>query len=112
MMRQLRKKIFKNIFGVTLLCIMLLKVCAFSISYFSSCGDPLAVEKSVEEGKDTKEEAFDKKEKKLLGFSISYIDHGHLLWTNHLPLCKYSYLMQIGIQPLKTVPTPPPDSIA
>jgi len=99
-------------FGVTLLCIMLIKVCAFSISHFSSSFDPLAVEKSAEEGKDAKEEALDKKEKKLLSFSSTYIDHGHLLWTDHLPLNMYSYIMRIGVHPLKPVPTPPPDYLS
>jgi len=110
-MKLLRKKLLKKIFGVTLLSIMLLKICAFSISHFSSCLDTLAIEKSAEEGKDVKEEPIDKKEKKLYTYTFSYIDHGHLLWSDNLPLGMYSYIMQIGSHPLKTVPTPPPDQL-
>lgn len=109
MMELLRNQLLKNVFGVLLLSIMLLKVCAFSISYLSSSLNPLAIEKSAEEGKDLKEEAFDKKEKKMLTFGFSYIDHGHDIWVNPLPLSMYSYIMQMGSHPLKTVPTPPPD---
>jgi hypothetical protein len=107
-----RIKSLKTIFGVLLLSIMLLKVCALSISHFSNCSDPFAVEKNSEEGKDTKEEAADKNEKKQLSCEFIYLDHGHLLWVNHLPLSTYSYIMQIGSHPLKTVPTPPPDNLA
>lgn len=109
MRKLLRGKLFKNIFGVALLSIMLIKICAFSISHFSSSFDPLAIEKSAEEGKDAKEEPADKKEKKLMSYSFSCIDHGHLLWSNHLPLNRYAYIKEIGIHPVKTVPTPPPD---
>ena len=108
-MRLLRKKLLKNICGVTLLSIMLLKICAFSISHFSSCLYSLAIEKCAEEGKDVKEEPVDKKEKKLYTYALFYIDHGQLLWISNSPLCMYSYSMQIGSHPLKTVPTPPPD---
>jgi len=109
MMKLLRKKLLKNIFGVTLLSIMLIKVFSFAISHFSSCHDTFAIEKSAEEGKDTKEEPLDKKEKKLLTYGLYSIDHGHDLWINDLPLSMYAYIMQIGSHPLKTVPTPPPD---
>lgn len=92
-----------------LLSIILLKVCALSVSHLKPCADPIAVEKNAEEGKDTKEEAFDKNEKKMFSCVFIYLDHGHLLWINHLPLSRYSYIMQIGSHPVKTVPTPPPD---
>lgn len=108
-MKPLRKKLLKNIFGVALLSIMLLKLGAFVISRFSPCIDPIAVEKSAEEGKDTKEGATDKNEKNLLTCEFSFIAHGHVFWSNHLPQRIYSYKMQIGSHPLKTVPTPPPD---
>lgn len=90
---------------------MLIKVCAFSISHFYPSPDPLAVEKSAEEGKDVKEEASDKKEKKIYVSGFTCLDHGHLLWTSHLPRGSYSYRMLIGSKPLKTVPTPPPDHL-
>jgi hypothetical protein len=109
MLKFLRKRLIKNIFGMVLLSIMLLKLGAFVISRFSSCVDPVAVEKSAEEGKDTKEEATDKSEKKQLTCEFSFIAHGHLFWSHHLPQRIYSYKMQIGSHPLKTVPTPPPD---
>lgn len=108
-MKLLRKKSSKSLFGIILLSVMLLKVCAFSISLFSSCADPLAVEKSIEEGKDTKEEPVDKKEKKLFSHIFLHTDHGQLIWLNHLPLSRYTYIMQIGSHPLMAVPTPPPD---
>ncbi|SEA65055.1 hypothetical protein [Pedobacter hartonius] len=96
---------------MTLLMIMLLKVCAISISHFRPSTDPFAVEKNAEEGKDTKEEALDKNEKKLLTCEFSCTDHKHFLWISHLPLNAYSYKMKIGSHPLKTVPTPPPDRL-
>lgn len=95
-----------------LLSSMLLKVCALSISHFSLNIDPIAVEKSTDEGKDAKEEATDKTEKKLIRCEFIYVDHGDLLWVNPLPLSIYSYIMQIGSHPLKAVPTPPPDVLA
>ncbi|CAM4075734.1 hypothetical protein SAMN06265348_102311 [Pedobacter westerhofensis] len=109
MMKILRKNLFKTAFGIILLSIMLLKVCALSVSHLKSCSDPFAVEKNAEEGKDTKEEAFDKNEKKMLSCEFIYLDQGHLLWISHLPLSRYSYIMQIGSHPVKSVPTPPPD---
>ena len=96
---------------MTLLSIMLIKVCSFAISHFSACQDTLAVEKCADESKDTKEEPLDKKEKKLLTYGLYSIDHGHYLWIDHLPLSRYAYTMQIGSHPLKTVPTPPPDNL-
>lgn len=110
-MKLLRGKLFKNIFGLALLSIMLIKICAFSISHFYSSADPLAVEKNAEEGKDVKEEATDKKEKKLYTQGFTCLDHGHILWINHLPHSIYSYILQIGSQPLKAVPTPPPNRL-
>jgi hypothetical protein len=104
-----RIKSLKNILGIVLLSIMLLKLCALSISHFSMSTDPLAVEKNTDEGKDAKEEAADKAEKKLLSCEFIYMDHSHELWVNPLPLSMYSYIMQIGSHPLRTVPTPPPD---
>ena len=90
--------------------IMLLKICALSISHFSSSAtDPISVEKNSEEGKDSKEEPTDKNDKKHLTCEFIYLDHGHLLLIDPLPVSVYSYLMQIGSHPLKTVPTPPPD---
>lgn len=94
---------------MVLLSIMLLKVCSFAISHFSSCGDTLAVEKNAEEGKDTKEEALEKNEKKLLTCEFTALNDGHILWISRLPLSSYSYIKQIGSHPVKTVPTPPPD---
>jgi len=111
MMNILRNRLLKNVFGIVLLSIMLIKMCALSISYFKPCTDPLAVEKNTEDSKDTKEEATDKNEKKLMSCEFMYFDHGHLLWVNPLPLSIYSYIMQIGSHPLKTVPTPPPDKL-
>lgn len=111
MMKLLREKLFKRIFGLALLSIMLIKICAFSISHFYSSIDPLAVEKSAEEGKDVKEEAADKKEKKLYTQEFTCLNHGHILWISHLPRGIYSYILQIGSQPLKTVPTPPPNHL-
>lgn len=111
MMKILRINTLRNIFGIALLCVMLLKVCAVSISHFSSSADPCAVEKNAEEGKDAKEEAFDKNEKKMLSCEFFFLDHGQLLWINPLPLSIYSYIMQIGTHPVKTVPTPPPDRL-
>jgi len=108
-MNVLRKNLLKNIFGVALLFMMLLKVCAFYVSHFSPSANSFAVEKNVEEGKDAKEEALDKNEKKLLTCVFFSIDQGHLIWVSRLPLSIYSYKMQIGSHPLKTVPTPPPD---
>lgn len=110
-MKVLRKKLLKRIFGMALLSIMLLKLGAFSISHFSSCNDTFAVEKNAEEGKDTKEAAADKNEKKLLTYLFSSSDHGHLLWINYLPVSVCSYLMRMDSHPLKAVPTPPPDGL-
>lgn len=89
---------------------MLIKVFAFSISHFSTSTDPLAIEKSAEEGKDLKEDA-DKKEKKFCTGIFTQADYGHLLCFNHLPPCIYSYIMLIGSKQVKTVPTPPPDHL-
>lgn len=111
MMNRLRNNWVKKCFGIALLVMLLLKVFAFSISHFSSCADPLAIEKSAEEGKDTKEGNFDKNEKKLLTCEFFAIDHGHLLWIDPLPVCTYSYKKQIGSHPVKTVPTPPPNQL-
>lgn len=110
-MKVLRRKLLKKIFSMALLSIMLLKLCAYSISHFSSCNDTFAVEKNVEEGKDTKE-SLDKNEKKLLTYLFASSDHGHLLWINYLPISVCSHKMQIGTHPIKTVPTPPPDRLA
>jgi hypothetical protein len=112
MINTFRIKSLRNILGIVLLSIMLLKLCALSISHFSLSTDPIAVEKNTEEGKDTKEEAADKNEKKLLSCEFIYLDHGQVIWVNPLPLSMYSYIMQIGSHPLKTVPTPPPDLCA
>ena len=109
MMKLLRNKLLKNVFGIVLLSTMLVKMCAFSISCFSSPTDPLAIEKNAEEGKDAKESPFDKTDKKLFSCGESYADHVHIFWINYLPVRIYSYKMLIGSHPLKTVPTPPPD---
>ena len=111
MMKLLRNNLLKNIFGIVLLCMMLVKMCAYSISCFSSCTDPLAIEKNAEEGKDSKESPFDKADKKLFSCD-AYADYVHILWINYLPVSIYSYKMMIGSHPVKTVPTPPPDSVA
>ncbi|WP_442588800.1 hypothetical protein ACSBL2_22450 [Pedobacter sp. AW31-3R] len=111
MMNILRNKLLKHLFGLTLISIMALKVCVFSISNFSSSRDPLAVEKSAAESKEAKEEAIEKTDKKLLTCQFSCIDHGHFLWTSHLPVSIYSYKMKIGNHPLITVPTPPPNHL-
>ena len=109
MINIINTKSLRNLFSMLLLSSMLLKVCALSISHFSMSTDPLAVEKNTDEGKDAKEEAADKAEKKLLSCEFIYMDHSHELWVNPLPLSMYSYIMQIGSHPLRTVPTPPPD---
>lgn len=107
-MKILRTKLLKTLFGATLLLMMLLKVAAPSLSHFSCLSDPLALEKSAEEGKETKE-ALDKTDKKLLNCVFTCIAQGNLLWINRMPASIYSYKMQIGSHPLRTVPTPPPD---
>lgn len=109
MIELLRKKVFKNVFGVMLLSIMILKIYDFAIPHFYSFIDPVAVEKSSEEEKDIKEEPVDKKEKKLYTHVFTCINYGDLLGGNHLPPSTYLYIFQIGSQPLKTVPTPPPN---
>lgn len=111
MMELLREKIFRNIFSVLLFSFMFLKIYDFSISHFYSFIDPVAVEKNSEEEKDLKEEAADKKEKKLYTYEFSCINQGHLLSGDHLPASRYPYILQIGSQPLQIVPTPPPNHL-
>lgn len=108
-MELLRKRLFKNIFGVILFSVMFLKICDFSIAHFYSSIDPVAVEKNSEAEKDIKEDAVDKKEKKLYTHVFTCINHGHLLDSDHLPPSIYLYILRTGSQPLKTVPTPPPN---
>ncbi|WP_139180136.1 hypothetical protein [Pedobacter rhizosphaerae] len=109
MMKLLRNSLLRSVFGVVLLAILLIKTCAFSISYFSSSEITSALEKNAAENKDKEEESFDKTKKKLLLYESSIIDQGHPLWTNHLPLRTQPYRLRIGNPPPKNVPTPPPD---
>ncbi len=97
--------------GIALLSIILLKVCSFFVSHFSSGSEPFSMEKSTEEGKDTKEEAFDKNEKKLLTCELFSTENGYFTWVSIIPVSICSYVMQIVEHPLKTVPTPPPDKL-
>ena len=111
MIELLRKKVFKNIFGMMLFSVMFLKIYDFAVPHFYAFIDSVGIEKSTEEEKDVKEEAVDKKEKKLYTHVFTCINQGHLLCSNHLPPSTCLYLLQIGNQPLKTVPTPPPNPL-
>jgi hypothetical protein len=111
-MKILRKKLLKRIFGMVLLSIMMLKVCSFFINHFTSGTDPFPVEKSTEEGKDTKEEAIDKSEKKLLMCNFYSIEHGAFTWISDIPVSLYAHVVQLIDHPIQTVPTPPPDLFA
>jgi hypothetical protein len=112
MMRLLRIKLFKNTLSMILLSVMLIKVGGYVIAHFRASADPLAIEKSADDSKDTKEEAFDKKEKKHLSCHSLLADQGHFLWINNLPIHIYSLTIQSSSDPSKAVPTPPPNHIA
>lgn len=108
-MEGLRNKLLKSIFALILLSVLALKVCAFSISYFSSSTDAFSIEKSAEENKDKEEEALDKNKKKLMLYESSIIDVAHYFCINHSPLPAQHYHVQMDAHPPKSVPTPPPD---
>ena len=109
MMKELRNNLLKRIFGIVLLTIFAIKMCAFSISSFSCTQDASAIEKYATENKEKEEEAFEKSKKKLMLYESPVIDHEHPLWTNHLPVRIHDYRMRIGNPPPRNIPTPPPD---
>ncbi|TWR29969.1 hypothetical protein FPZ43_08970 [Mucilaginibacter pallidiroseus] len=111
-MKRLRKNWLKSILGTALLLVMALKVCAGFISQFSCKNDSYSIEKSAEEGKDIKEESFDKVSQKLLTCSFHDITFDHFSWISHLPVGTAYYKLRISAHPPKTVPTPPPDFTA
>ncbi|MGO4877546.1 hypothetical protein ACEN2P_13185 [Pedobacter psychrotolerans] len=108
-MEGLRNNLLKRFFVLTLLSVLLLKVCAFSISCFSVSADAYSIEKNAEENKDKEGEAFEKNKKKLLIYESSMLDTGHLFLSLHTPQPEQAYYLQMGTHPPKTVPTPPPD---
>lgn len=110
-MQRLRNRFLKSTFGFMLLSILAIKVIAFSISCFAPSGNSLAIEKSTEENKDKEEEACEKNKKKLVLYEFSSIVPQCLLVTNFLPLKIYTHRVKIGVEPLKTVPTPPPNTV-
>ncbi|MBS7562816.1 hypothetical protein KHS38_00230 [Mucilaginibacter sp. Bleaf8] len=112
---QIRMSVFRKNILTSLISIILLSVFAFKtgapfIHHLSKAEtDPISVEKNTEDGKDTKEDLFDKSEKKI--FSCDY-------YTDlHVPLemisdmeSKFSCDSHPPVQaPHRTVPTPPPD---
>lgn len=110
-MKFLRTNILKTALGAILLVILLLKVCAPSLSHFASCNDPLAVEKNLEEGKENKE-ITDKTDKKMLTCEFFYVRHGHLILADDTKRGIHIHEVQLGSHPLITVPTPPPNRMA
>lgn len=111
-MEGLRNNLLKRIFALTLLSVLLLKVCAFSISYFSASADAYSIAKNAEENKDKEGEAFDKNKKKLLLYESSILDTGYLFLSLHSPLPAQPYYLKMGTHPPKSVPTPPPDALS
>ena len=110
-MKEFRKRWLKSLLGMAVLCMMTLKVCTFFINHFISSTDPISLEKSAEEGKNSNEESFDKQDKKLLNCKFYSFEHGHFIWIIPTPVSKSSYVMPVMDHPLITVPTPPPDFI-
>ncbi|WP_029288473.1 hypothetical protein [Pedobacter sp. R20-19] len=108
-MEGLRNNLLKRILALALLCVLVLKVFSFSISYFSPSGDAFSIEKNAEENKDKEGEALDKNKKKLLIYESSVMDTGQLLLSNHFSLPTQPYYLRMGTHPPKSVPTPPPN---
>lgn len=93
-----------------LLCVMVLKMCVTLASHFTTGTETYAIEKSAEEGKDTKEENFNKSAKKLLFEARALVDHTHYAFVSHAkPVCRYK--MQELSDPPQTVDTPPPNFV-
>ena len=111
-MEGLRNNLLKRIFALTLLSVLVLKVFAFSISYFSSTTDAFSIEKNVEENKDKEGESLDKNKKKLLIYESLVMDTAHLLLSNHLAPVTQPYYLRMGTHPPKSVPTPPPNHLS
>lgn len=111
-MGRFRNNLLKSIFALILLSVLVLKVCAFSISYFSTSTDAFSIEKNAEENKDKEGEALDKNKKKLLLYESSIIDIAHYFCINHSPLPTQHYHVRMDAHPPKSVPTPPPDSFS
>ena len=112
MMIYLRGKQVKYFFSFVLVCALLMKICAFSLSVFSSGDHVYSIEKSAEENKDKEEESLDKAKKKLILFESSIFCDDHQLWIYRSPVRSYSYKLQISNFPPKNVPTPPPDFVS
>jgi hypothetical protein len=110
-MKILRNNFLKNTFGFVLLCIVLTKVFEFSISCFSA-KDTFAIEKSAEESKDKEEDSFDKNKKKALLYELPVPVYQCLIWTGTVKYNLNAYRIPIGTHPIKSVPTPPPDSLS
>ncbi|NTD97576.1 hypothetical protein G6M26_48945 [Agrobacterium tumefaciens] len=111
-MEGLRNNLLKRIFALTLLSVLVLKVFAFSISYFSASANAFSIEKNVEENKDKEGESLDKNKKKLLIYDSSVMDTSHLLLSNHFALPTKPYYLHMGTHPPKSVPTPPPNPLS
>ncbi|WP_231460200.1 MULTISPECIES: hypothetical protein [unclassified Pedobacter] len=92
-----------------LLSILAFKVIAFAISCFSDNANTLAIEKSTQENKDKEEETFEKNKKKLVLHEFLSFSNQSISVSNFLSLKIYSLRIKIGLKPLKTVPTPPPN---
>lgn len=110
MMNYLRKKLWKNIFGLLVLGLLATKFFAFSLSTFLSSDHAYAVEKSSEENKGKEEESFDKLKKKMLIFDSSLTACLNPFLADQSPVNKYTYRFRSCSFPAKNVPTPPPDT--
>ncbi|WP_343522108.1 hypothetical protein [Pedobacter sp.] len=109
MMNYLRKKLWKNIFGLLVLGLLATKFFAFSLSTFLSSDHTYAVEKSSEENKGKEEESFDKLKKKMLILDSSLTACLNPFLADQSPVNKYAHCFSPYSFPAKNVPTPPPD---
>ena len=112
MMNYLRKKLWKNIFGLLILGLLATKFFAFSLATFLFPDHTYAIEKSSEENKGKEEESFDKLKKKLLICDSSPAACLNPFPADQPPANKYTYHFGLCNFPAKNVPTPPPDALS
>ncbi|MGN7985882.1 hypothetical protein ACTJKC_01005 [Pedobacter sp. 22226] len=112
MMNYLRRKLWRNIFGLLVMGLFVTKFFTFSLAPFLSSDHSYAIEKSSEENKGKEEESFDKLKKKLLICDSSPSVCLNAFQADQFPANKYSWCFGCSNFPAKNVPTPPPDALS
>ncbi|GAB3920221.1 hypothetical protein [Mucilaginibacter myungsuensis] len=109
-MKVSKKNWLNSVLAIILLCTMTLKMGVAFASHFTKCTENFSIEKNAEEGKDTKEESFNKGDKKLLFAGHNFADHVQYSPVRHAkPVCRYR--LQDVVAPPQTIHTPPPNHI-